>query len=127
MIGKIKCSCGCGMDIQQSLKNYVFLIESDMTTMTGQKCELDVTSGARCDKYNATIQGSIAGDAHTRGLALDVFVDTSTPKGRMKAGALLSALGNHGIKRFGDGIANHNYLHFDIADDLPTPRLWIYK
>ena len=127
MIGKIKCPCGCGMDIQQLLKDRALLIEADMSAILGEPVQLDVTSGARCDKYNATIVGSIAGDAHTKGLALDVFVTADTPEGRATAGALMSALGKNGVKRFGDGIINHHYIHFDIADDLPTPRLWVYK
>ena len=127
MIGKVLCPDNCGMDIQQRLKDFVKDVEADMSTLLGQPTQLDVSSGARCPKYNATIPGSIAGDAHTLGLALDVFVDTSTPDGRAFAGALISVLGKRGVQRFGDGIVNHNYLHFDLADTLPTPRLWGYK
>ena len=98
-----------------------------MSRLLSRKVELDILSGARCEKYNSTIQGSIAGDAHTLGLALDIFVDTSTPSGREFAGALFWALGKNGIKRWGIGLNTKNMLHFDLSNTLPTPRCWIYK
>ena len=120
MIGKLKCPDGCGMDLDDSIKWIAQSIEKEI----GQ--ELDVTSGARCPKYNATIAGSIAGDAHTMGKAIDIFIDGTTPQGRELAARIVIAAVKAGIKRFGDGILKHSYLHIDCSADLPNPRMWFY-
>ena len=115
-----KCKCGCGLDISADFKDVCESIEQEI----GQT--LTVLSGARCPTYNATIQGSIAGDAHTLGLAVDVLI-TDDVNGRTLLAKLLQACFKRGILRHGNGQANHNYWHFDIAKDLPSPRVWCYK
>ena len=117
MYGKIKCGCGCGLDIDSSIKSIAENIEKEI----GQ--ELDITSGARCPVYNATVKGAIAGDAHERCKALDVFVDFSTPVGRELGGKIITAAVHCGIKRF--GIAK-SFLHIDCVAEFPSPRMWLY-
>ena len=120
MQGKIICPDGCGMDIKNELKVLIADVEKELGF------ELESNSGARCDKYNATIVGSIAGDAHTLGLAIDAKVDPDSADGREKIARLIEALQKRGIRRYGDGMGKHKYLHFDRADTLPTPRWWFY-
>ena len=119
MIGQTTCHCGCGFDIKNELKVLIADVEKELGI------ELTCNSGARCPTYNATIPGSVAGDAHTLGLAVDVAVDPNSPEGRKNIALLIEALIKRGVKRFGDGMSK-GLLHFDRADSLPTPRWWFY-
>ena len=114
------CPCGCGLDIQNELKVLVADVEKEVGF------ELGCNSGARCPAYNKTIVGSIAGDAHELGLAIDTPVDPDTALGRERIALLIEALEKRGVRRYGDGMGKHKYLHFDRADTLPTPRWWFY-
>jgi hypothetical protein len=121
MNGETKCGCGCGRDILTSFRQTIIRIES------AAGFQVNVLSGARCPKYNKTIPGSIAGDAHELMVAVDIEVNPDSPEGRRRIGALIAACYKIGIARFGDGMALHKSLHIDDARELPHPRWWFYK
>jgi len=120
MKGQTTCRCGCGLDIKNELKVLIADVEKDL------RFELVCNSGARCPTYNATIPGSVAGDAHEHCLAVDIAVDPNSSSGRERIGLLIEALIRRGVRRFGDGMAKYGFLHFDRDDSLPTPRWWFY-
>ena len=117
-----KCKCGCGMDIKPEMKFMLESIERDMKAKRGDEYQLFITSGARCDKYNATIPGSKPNDAHTLGLAADIRVQDSN-----EAYLILSLSLSRGIKRIGNG-QNKGYFHIDIAQDERFQKfvIWHY-
>lgn len=115
-----QCRCGCGKDITPLFRDTCESIEREI----GE--ELIVLSGARCPTYNATIKGSIAGDAHENGLALDILIP-DTVNGRILLPKFLEACFKRGIVRHGNGQALHNMWHFDIDKTKPYPRIWCYK
>lgn len=117
MKGKLNCPDNCGLQLGPKIIAIALIIEKEI----GQS--LQVTSGARCPKYNATIKGAIPGDAHTSSEAIDVAVDFSSPAGRELGSRIIIAAVKAGIKRF--GIAK-TYIHMDSAATLPTPRMWLY-
>jgi hypothetical protein len=82
-----------------------------------------VTSGARCSEYNRSV-GGVEDSAHLphpdtgECRAVDILVTNSGDRDN-----LLRIAHNIGIDRV--GIAS-NFLHFDVAWDLPTPVIFIY-
>ncbi len=76
-----------------------------------------VTSGYRCEEYNARI-GGVPKSAHTKGMAVDVLVRTSGDRYR-----ILNFLVNAGIDRI--GIAD-DFIHFDLDYSKPSPVVWTY-
>lgn len=119
MQGKTSCPDGCGLELKSEFINLVLDIEKEI----GQ--ELVFTSGARCAAYNKTV-GGLPGDAHEQGLAGDIVI-TDDAAGRSLLELFLEACFRHGVNRFGNGQANHNYFHFDIAANLPQHKMWCYK
>ena len=108
MKGNLNCPCGCGLTLKQPLIFFIDSIERD-------NGELTVTSGARCDKYNAKI-GATKNSAHTLGLAVDV----STPDCLSRYKLAKSILARN-CKRFGWS-KEKKFIHFDIATGgVPYP------
>lgn len=120
MKGNLLCPCGCGKQLDPSIRFIAESIEREIEQ------ELNISSGARCSDYNRTIQGSIAGDSHEKGMALDIIVDPNSPEGRMFIMKLICASVRAGIKRMGDGMKLHHFLHIDCDRSLPSPRMWFY-
>ena len=75
-----------------------------------------ITSGKRSPEENEKAMG-VDGSAHVRGLGVDLRIKDSYERYLM-VNALLSA----GFKRLG---VYDKHIHADIAQDLPTPRIWI--
>lgn len=105
------CKCGCGMNINPKLLGIANAVRQEIGLPMG------VTSGARCQTYNKKVGGK-ANSAHTRGLALDISVQSGSY--RM---ALIKALLKNGVRRI--GIAK-TFVHFDIDDSLPQDVIFDY-
>ena len=113
MIGRTKCGCGCGMDISPLIKTILEKIERQIIIETGQKFEIEITSGARCVKHNASVGGA-KNSAHILGLACDVAC--INPAIRYLLKKILYGLG---IRRIGDGYDKKKIIHFDIGAVKP--------
>ena len=117
------CPCQCGFgskpeDIDRTLIDKLNLIR----ILIGRP--LIVTSGARCAAYNASIGGkpfsAHLSHAETKQCrAADIAVRTGHDRIELIQVALAV-----GFTRLGIGA---NFLHLDVAWDLPTPVMWVYK
>ena len=63
------CRCGCGFD---TIDADLMAILHEIRVQFGSP--LIITSGARCESYNATIAGSAKKSAHLTGRAADFYV-----------------------------------------------------
>jgi uncharacterized protein YcbK (DUF882 family) len=77
-----------------------------------------ITSGYRCEKHNATVGGK-ENSAHTKGLAADIWVDSSNKRWIFMEHAprLFKRIGISG---------KDNFIHVDIDEDKPDKVLWVY-
>jgi uncharacterized protein YcbK (DUF882 family) len=106
------CRCGCGADgIDERL---VASLET-MREVLGQP--LRVRSGIRCAAHNAAVGGA-PGSAHLRGLAADVAVADGRERFLIVDLAVAAGFRRIGVAR--------DFVHLDLARDLPTPTLWMY-
>lgn len=78
-----------------------------------------INSGYRCPEYNASLKDSVPDSAHTKGLAVDVSCVDGERRFRLVEAAL-----TQGIRRI--GIAR-TFVHLDVAQDMPGPRIWLYR
>ena len=124
MKGQTTCQCGCGLDLQQSMKWVLSSIEREMKKKFGDRYELELTCGARCEQHNKE-KGGALNSAHLLGLAGDVGLITSQERNEfMKITYTVVP-----IKRREDRLLNHSYVHIDIATGSvphPTPELSEY-
>ena len=104
------CSCGCGMDVEQELKDVVIRARHIAQT------PFIVNSGARCEAHNKAVGGT-KGSAHTKGLAIDIKVDNNLDRA-----IIFNALCRVGIIRYG---IYKDFIHADIDLTKPTPRIWL--
>ncbi len=121
--GEFECPCDCGFgkhqeDIEEDLIDRLNM----MRILYGKS--MVVTSGARCEEYNASI-GGVAHSAHLphpvhgRCRAVDILVRNGQERLQ-----LIDLARMVGIERI--GIAP-NFLHFDVEDELlPTPVMFSY-
>jgi uncharacterized protein YcbK (DUF882 family) len=65
MPSETKCKCGCGLDIQDSLRDALNRMRNDFGF------PLHVVSGARCAAYNKKVGGA-KHSQHLKGLAADI-------------------------------------------------------
>ncbi len=77
--------------------------------------QLSITSGFRTPSQSVAVGGKI-NDAHTRGMAADIYCPTS-----QLAFQIAPALFLAGFKRIGYGV---NHLHADIDSTLPQMVFW---
>jgi uncharacterized protein YcbK (DUF882 family) len=116
------CRCGCdfGTEEKHIDENLIEMLNM-MRLLHGQP--MVVTSGARCDKHNHAV-GGVANSAHlphplTRQCrAVDILVKDSETRFDLVHIAL-----RLGVTRI--GLAK-DFLHFDVAWDLPDPRMFNY-
>ena len=109
---KKACQCGCGLDnMSGALIQRIAEIEQ-MTEM-----QLTLTSGARCEKYNAKVKGA-RNSAHLRGLAADIFCVSSKDRW-----TIITVATTVGINRIGIG---DTFIHLDIDPSLTPQRVWVY-
>ena len=116
------CPCMCGFgseekDIDPDLIQTLNMVR----TLYGKP--MVVTSGARCKAYNARV-GGLVDSAHlphpgtSQCRAVDIFVTDSYDRFDLVQFAL-----DAGFARF--GLAS-NFLHLDVAWDLPSPVMFNY-
>lgn len=76
-----------------------------------------VTSGPRCQAYNARV-GGVGGSAHLTGEAADIACPSSPLRY-----SLLQAAYAAGISRIGIG---RDFIHVDVSETLPGSVAWTY-
>jgi len=107
---EIRCSCGCGK---------IVVDEDFLATMDAIRIEfgqpMGVNSWYRCEEHDKAIGGK---GRHVTGKAGDFACHHSLTRWRLITLALA-----HGINRIGVG---STFLHFDVDEDAPTPRIWTY-
>ena len=83
------------------------------------KCDFpfEIRSGYRCPKKNASAGGK-SKSAHLLGKGADIFCNHSFQRWGIVRWAI-----KYGFTRIGIG---KNFVHLDIDDSLPTPRIWTY-
>ena len=109
MKGKLFCPCNCGLIFKAAFRNVLETLEREVGF------ELKITSGPRCEKYNATVTQN-KNSAHVRGEAADIEVENSRQRWQ-----LVRAIYLKGIKRVGRS-DKRAFLHMDIATGpLPFP------
>lgn len=120
--GEFKCKCDCGFGEFPEHIDEKLINRLNMMRMLFDE-PMVVTSGARCKDYN----DEIGGKPHSAHLphvltgqcrAVDIKVSNSVDRA-----ILLDLAARVGFKRI--GIAK-DFLHFDVAWDLPSPVTFIY-
>lgn len=81
---------------------------------------LHINSGYRSFAHNQAVNGKQA-SAHMEGKAADIRTRDWVQLFKLVELALA-----HGIRRIGISLKG-NYVHLDMAADLPTPRFWFYS
>jgi uncharacterized protein YcbK (DUF882 family) len=79
---------------------------------------IQITSGYRCAKHNASLPNSSPVSAHLTGEAADFWV--SGDKDRFK---FLEAIFTYGPARVGIG---KDFIHVDVSHALPSEVCWLY-
>ena len=105
------CPCGCG---KQGPDGSLLIMLDAMRQLYGRP--IIVTSGPRCEDYNAKV-GGVLDSAHTRAKAADLACTNS--RDRL---ALVHSAIECGCKRI--GVAK-TFVHVDVDEDLPE-GLWTY-
>ena len=115
---ELQCHCGCGenrMDPDFMEKLEVLREKVDFPMF--------LSSAYRCPSHNAEVSTSGKTGPHTQGKAVDVRISGD------KAFELLKhalALGFHGVGISQTGAWAQRFIHLDMADDCPRPRVWTY-
>ena len=108
---EFKCPCCGRVDMDGA---FVCMLDS-LRLLVG--APLHITSGYRCEKHNKEVGGS-PNSAHLRGKAADILVTDSEMRWRILKFAFFL-----NFKRIGIG---QTFIHLDIDDSLPSPRVWLY-
>ena len=106
------CSCGCGTVVVDL--EFVKRLEKVRV-----KCgfPFSIVSGFRCPKKNASAGGK-SKSAHLKGKGVDIRCTHSYQRWWIVFWAI-----KYGFKRIGIG---KTFVHLDVDDSLPEPRLWTY-
>ena len=111
---EFKCPCGCGSNkTDTSFINKLENIYEYFSRCPDGVAVIIVTSGFRCSKHSVAV-GGYANDAHTKGIAADIYVVKSDGKTRYNSrevAAVAEKLGFSGI-----GIIDNTAVHVDIRN-----------
>ena len=109
-------TCPCGCKINNISLDLVKKLEK-----ARQICNFPfvVTSGCRCESYNASLKsrGSVAGSAHLKGLAADIYAESMSHAMRIIDAALESGFIRIGVK---SRYPYRRFVHLDIDSDKPS-------
>lgn len=106
------CKCGCGADhINTDLVAYIQMIRSAV----GQP--ITITSGVRCSAHNARCGGKPS-SAHLTGDAVDITCRDSRLRHQLVSLAMRGGICRVGIHK--------DFVHIDLAKNLPQDVLWVY-
>ena len=113
---ELVCSC-CG---QSGMDNNFMQVIDRMRDQAG--FPFPVTSAYRCANHPVEADKAEPGTGpHCQGKAVDIAVS------RDRAFIVLELAVVAGIRRIGvSQRGNKRFIHLDMADNLPTPRLWSY-
>jgi len=108
---EIRCPCGCeGLVVDAAFLEIMNAIRAEFGK------PMIVNSWYRCEKHDEEIGGK---GRHVTGKAGDFRCHHSLTRWQLITLALA-----HGINRIGIGAT---FLHFDVDEDAPTPRIWVYN
>lgn len=99
---EFKCKCGCGMDVQDELKEKI----KRAREIAG--VPFFINSGARCKEHNKKVGGTL-NSSHIKGLAVDISYQSKLSLTKMVHGLSVA-----GFKRFG---VSENFIHVDLDRD----------
>lgn len=108
------CKCGCNTNnVDSTLVNKLEKIYEYLDNTADGVSAIIVTSGCRCPKHSASVGGSLT-DAHTRGIAADVYAvkKDGTRWGAFAIAAVAEKMGFSGI-----GIIDNTAVHVDIRNN----------
>ena len=116
----VQCSCGCGTSLVspkliEKLQHVRDILGKSMT----------ITSGVRCESFNASIKGSLVSshmpDSDRIGLAVDIACTNSIDRYE------LVEVVQKFFKRIGIvGEHSGNFIHLDVDKTKPQEVLWTY-
>ena len=113
---EFRCRCGCGI---VSVDSELLKSLDWIRTMLGRS--VTIASGCRCPPHNIAEGGSKRSAHITTQTQPCRAADIECADSLYRADLLRLVL-----ERFARvGIAQ-SFLHVDVADDLPTPRVWVY-
>ena len=111
---EFKCPCGCGGNkTDTSFINKLENIYEYFSRCPDGIAAIIVTSGYRCSKHSVAV-GGYANDAHTKGIAADIYVlkrDGTTRYNSREVAAVAEKLGFSGI-----GIIDNTAVHVDVRN-----------
>jgi zinc D-Ala-D-Ala carboxypeptidase len=111
-IDEFRCKCGCG---QSLVKPELVDALDKARSLAG--VPFKIISGYRCGTHNALVGGKPR-SAHLSGLAADIACRASGPRYN-----IIISLMSSGFSRIG---VHKNFIHADLASNLPTPSIWLY-
>lgn len=106
------CRCGCGADgVDEKLVATLELVRETLGS------PLRIVSGVRCPAHNRAVGGT-SESAHLSGLAADVAVASGRERFLLIDLAIAAGFRRVGVAR--------DFVHLDLAKNLPSPALWLY-
>lgn len=113
-VNEFTCKCGCRTNhIQLALAQRLEKLYEYLKTCDGGVSAVIVTSGYRCPRHSVAVGGSYD-DAHTRGIAADVYALKSDGVSRWDSRALAAVAERVGFT--GIGIIDNTAVHCDIRN-----------
>ena len=108
------CKCGCNTNIVAAeLVNKLEKVYEYLSETADGVTVIIVTSGCRCKKHSVNVGGKM-NDAHTKGIAADVYAvkKDGTRWGAFPLAAVAEKIGFSGI-----GVIDNTAVHMDIRND----------
>lgn len=107
------CSCGCGRGADEMNEQFVAALD-----LARKRAGLPfrVTSGFRCARHNKNVGGA-ADSSHTRGLAVDIAIQTSAQRYEILT-ALMGFFDRIGLGK--------GFIHVDMDPTKVGNVVWVY-
>lgn len=107
------CKCGCGRGAEEMNEQFVMALDA---ARKEAGIPFRIKSGFRCAKHNLRV-GGVKDSSHTRGLAVDIAVPSSTAR-LIAVRALMRY-----FERIGVG---GSFVHVDMDPDKQPGVMWVY-